>query len=135
MRTRRARKRGFTLVEVMVALVIVAIGLVALVRVQVITIRMTERAARLSRAVRLAETKLAETLAAEKREIGAREGTDDEQSPAMRWRVLTRATKAAALTDAGVEGMREVTVVVTWPDGEREQVVQLGALAREKVGE
>ena len=116
------------------ALLVVGVGLVGLVRVQVISIRLTERAARLARAVRLAETKLAEALAGEKREIGSREGSDDEELPAMRWRVGVRAVRSAGLRDAGVEGLREVTVVVSWPDGEGEPFVQLATLAREKVG-
>ena len=54
---------GFTLVEVIVALVIVSISLLGLIRLHLISISMADSAEMTSQAVLLAEEKIAETLA------------------------------------------------------------------------
>ena len=54
---------GFTLVEVIVALVIVSISLLGLIRLHLISISMADAAEMTSQAVLLAEEKIAETLA------------------------------------------------------------------------
>lgn len=125
-RIRRRAARAFSLIEVMIALLVVAIAMVGLLRLQVVSIRVTDRAAQLSRATLLADAKMAEALAQDKTETGSAEGrVDEEGRKPLRWRVTVSAASPKGLEDAGVKDLRQVSVVVTWEDGAAEKRVQL----------
>ena len=123
---------GFTLIEVLIALAVLAIGLVALLQLHVLSLRSSDRAARQGEALRLASDKLAEALAKPSPEPGAGAGGEEGPMAGMEWRVMVAPAAAAELNGAEAPGLMRVTVEVVWADGPRERKVGLTtyALAR-----
>lgn len=118
-------RRAFTLVEVLIALAILGIGLVALLQLHVLSLRSADRAARQEDALRLATTKLAETLAKPVPEAASGVAEDDDPAAGMSWRVTTRAVESAELGGVEVPSLFRVVVDVSWADGPRERKVSL----------
>ena len=117
---------GFTLVEVLVALAVMALALVALLRLQVISIVMADRAALLTRATLLADAQMTEVRAGPLPGLGVTEGVFEDSGVAeMRWQVVVSPVRVAELDDARTAELRKVAVRVTWRDGERLKRVEL----------
>ena len=123
----RSAADGFTLVEVLVALSIVAIALVTLLHLQLVSIRMTDRAAQMSRAALLADSKMAETVARGHPGIGSESGTVEDAGGGvvLHWQTSVSEMRLGELEDAGVTGLRSVYVKVTWNEGERQEQVHM----------
>ena len=119
----RPNDRGFTLVEVIIAIAFMAVAMVGLLRLQVVSIRTTDHARGLSRAALLADAKMAETLAAGCADAGTVAGTAAGSEAPLDWQV----TVADAHLDEldGIDGPRSVTVRVSWQDGRDRRHVQL----------
>lgn len=111
--TRRARERGFTLLEVLVAFAILAFTLAASYGVFSDASRSVAAGERYGTALALAENRLAEVDAASPDAIWDGAG---EYGEIYRWQVETR-----ALPDSVAESVRLMPVIVsvsvTWPDG------------------
>jgi len=121
-----AASRAFTLVEVIIALAILAIAVVALLRLELISIRMTDRADTLARAALLAQARMAETLGGKYPEIGSESGAEKHVGgAALRWRVDVREAQVEELRAAQVGDMRTVDVLVTWNRGGPHERVRL----------
>jgi len=129
MRARDARPvspRAFTLVEVLVALAIVATALVALLRLQVVSINMTRHATRMGRATLLAHAKMAEARSPEGCAIGSQSGeesTDD--GGVLGWQTDVTQAQLAVLENVNATELRDVRVRVTWRDGAHTREVAL----------
>ena len=127
-------KRGFTLVEVMIAVAVMGIGMLGLLRLQVISIITTDHSRLLSRATTLAESKLAETLAAGCPQPGTTRGRTDDRTP-LDWQVMVADDQPDATPEGEGEhkvrpyGCRRVTVVVQWNEGRSRRDVRLVTLA------
>src|SRR5947209_1590350 len=104
----RARS-GFTLIEVLVAAAVLAIGISAGVRTLGAMAQASAAAADRQTAVRLAGERLAMTEAVEGVSAGNAEGQFDSE-PRFRWQ--QQVSSATNLT-----GVLEVTVTITWRDG------------------
>jgi len=125
---------GFTLVEALVALSILAIGLVPLLHLQLISIRLSERAARLSEAELLARRVMTETLAAGDPAPGTRTGTarGTAAETTFNWETVVHEARIGALDEADVTGLLRLLVRVSWQDGEDRKHVDLATIvARE----
>jgi general secretion pathway protein I len=122
---------AFTLIEVMVALSILAIALVVLLNLQLASIRMTDRAERMSRAARIAYAKMAETLAGGAVEIGTTSGVIEaaEGEPVLHWRAIVTERQIADLEPPGLTGLRDVYVEVTWNEGAHQERVHAATCA------
>ena len=117
---KRSRRRGFTLLEIMIALAIVSIAMVSLLALANRSIGVHDRLQRITQATLLAQQKMAET------EVNARGGTlqatdseggfDDPYS-AYRWQVT--------YADTPLPSVRMVTVTVLWGDEERNELVDI----------
>lgn len=81
----RGRRAGFSLLEVMIALAVIAIALVAAVRTQGQGIRLTREARFTSRAVFMARQALAAAQADPELEPGVKDGRFDEPLDDMAW--------------------------------------------------
>jgi type II secretion system protein I len=121
--------RAFTLIEVLIALAILAIGMVALLQLHVLSLRAADRAARRGEALRLASDKLAEALAKPAPEPAAGVGAEDGPAAGMEWRVTVAPAAAADLNGAEAPGLLRVSVEVAWADGPRERKVGLTTYA------
>ncbi len=113
-------QRGFTLLEVMIALAIISVALVTLLSLGTSSIRVHGRLQHTTQATLLAQQKMAEV------EVGAEQGTlqpnDDEDFFATpfadyRWHI--------AYTDTPLATVKMVTVTVSWGTHEPHEGVDL----------
>jgi len=118
---------AFTLIEVLLALAVLAIGGVTLLELQLSSMRAADRAARQSQAMLLAEQKMAEALAPASIAPGANQGVTDEDTPGgpLDWSVTVADLSSTDILGASTTGLCSVTVDVTWPEGDLERKVQL----------
>ena len=107
---------GFTFVEVLAALVIVSISLLGLLGLHVRSMAMADTAQAASHAVFLAREKLAEAASAYP-EVGVSTGVAEQGTLGMRWRTEVGDCELPELVEAGVAGLRQVSVDVTWSRG------------------
>jgi general secretion pathway protein I len=108
---------GFTLLEVMVALAVVAIALVPLLRLHLLSLDATLRAQDLSTAVLLAQEKMSAMppFPDAGEEQGTFEGPDFDR---FRWQ--TAVTEEEVILAAQPIAIRHLVVTVLWTDGQRE---------------
>ena len=111
------RKGAFTFIEVLVALVIVSISLLALLRLHIISISMTDTAEITSQAVLLANEKIAETLAAGFPEEGTNSGTVEKKALCLHWRTEVTDLQPPSLGGMDITGLRKIFVDVRWKRG------------------
>ena len=104
----RGRRRGFTLVEALVSLVIAAIAFAALVRVASTSVLTKIKSEDYSTAVLLAEMKLSDVRLDGPSLYGEEEGEFDEPYEDFRWRVTT-------IESEDMSGLYSVEVEITWP--------------------
>lgn len=114
---REVAAKAFTFVEVMIALAIVSISLVALLGLHLRSLALVRAAQITSQAVLVADTKMAETLGCGYPELGRRSGTEERNSLTYDWR--TEVSEAGPLRpdNVCVGGLRKVLVDVCWRDG------------------
>ena len=118
--TDRTRNAGFTLLEIMIALAIVAIALVSLLGLANRSIAVQERLQRMTRATLLAQEKMTEIeLAAEAKTLvfEPAAGVFAEPFSDFRWRLEFADTPLPVVT--------QVTVTVAWGAEERNEAVDL----------
>jgi hypothetical protein len=118
----------------LIALSIVAIGLVALLQLQVVSIGLFDRAQLHSRAALLAEAKLAEVLSQGFPELGSDSGTVDEEEIVytFEWQTTVEEVKLPELEEAGAAELRRVHVEVRWQDGSQQRKVEMATLVTGK---
>lgn len=128
----KARKNAFTLIEVLVALVIVAISLVGLIRLNLISIRMTEAAEISSQAVLLANEKIAEALAHGYPEEGTKAGSVEKNASCLNWRTEVTNIEPAHQDALNITGLRRIYVDVSWEQGTRRKHVQMSTYVADR---
>ncbi len=105
---RKGDERGFTLLEVMIALAIISIALVSMLALANRSISVHDRLQRMTQATLLAQSKMAEVESAE---VGdADQGSFDEPFENYRWRVQ--------YSDTPLPSVTMVTVSVDWGDAD-----------------
>ena len=115
---------GFTLLEVMIALAILALVGVAFLRAQAGSIRLLDESNQISLATLLAREKMAELEGKGFPEAGKNSGTGREAYPALRWEQVVTTTELPAI--------RQALVRVLWKDGTRERTLELVAYFAQK---
>lgn len=114
------RCSGFTLLEVMIALAIVSIAMVALLALTNRSIGVHDRLQRITSATLLAQQKMAETEVAARHGIlksTVLQGVFGEPYAAYRWQI--------AYVETPIPSVQMVTVTVLWGDAERNELVDL----------
>jgi general secretion pathway protein I len=138
-RVRAPDDTGFTLLEVMVAVAIVAIALVPLLRLHLMSLDATIWAQDYTTAVMLAQKTLTEKMAPipSERESGEREsgelepgeenGTFDEPAYArFQWQTLIEEKEELTLGEVAQPlEVQRIQVTITWQDGQRSRAYQL----------
>jgi len=108
---------GFTLLEVLISLLIIAIVLITCLRAQNQSIRLYTLSRDMTIATILARQKMGEIEAAGFPELGEEEGDFEEQFPEFTWK------RAVSLTP--FEGARRVDLSIAWKDGTLERRVDV----------
>jgi type II secretion system protein I len=119
------RTKAFTFIEVIVALAIVSISLLALLRLHLISIRMTETAEITSQAVFLAGEKIAEKLAMGYPEEESDSGTVEKNGLPLHWQTEITDLQLPLLDQANITGLRKVLVDVSWKQGTSHKHLQM----------
>ena len=124
---RAPKSNGFTLIEAMAALAVAAISLLALLQLQLISMRTADKAQVMTRAVLLAQAKMAETLSSGYPQVGVQSDTVETEGDQLTWRV--------EVTDAHLplsyrppnsrDRARKLSVDVTWQKGPGEKHIGL----------
>ena len=119
--------RGFSLLEVLVAFIILSLALSVLMRIFSVGTRNAALAGDYSRAVLLAETKLAAAGIETPLQEGIATGGIDER---FRWQTSARMLPAAAGAPGALMpvGLFEVEARIMWKDGVNERAVVLNTL-------
>ncbi len=130
--TEQTRTRAFTFVEVIVALSIVSISLLALLRLHIISIGMADTAQITSQAVFLANEKIAETLAAGFPKEGANSGTVGKNAFCLDWKTEVTDLKLSQLEKEGIAGLRKISVVVNWKQGLGKKHLRMSTLVADR---
>jgi general secretion pathway protein I len=110
---------GFTLLEVMVALAIVAIALVPLLRLHLLSLDATMRAQDLTTAVLLAQEHIAALFPFP--EPGEEKGGyDDPTLAGFRWQTVVTESEVILGESVQLVKLRHIAVTVLWIEGQRE---------------
>lgn len=126
-RPRRAAVRGrhgFTLLEILIALVILGVALTGLLQLEALGVRLRSQAQELTLATFLAQSRMTDVeLDALKQfpELGSRSGDFGEAYPGYRWEVVVAEAPFPITSPA----IREVRIRVFWPTGTREEQLEL----------
>jgi len=121
---RRARRHGFTLVEALASLMLVAVVLPFVIRGVAMSARNAAEADRRAEAVMLAQTKLEQAVLAGAWQTGDAEGNFDERYGAD----AARYTWAMTAADWQGTDYREVTMMVRWQRGQKEKSVAVATV-------
>ena len=128
-RSKTSRRRGFTLVEVLAALLLIAIVLPIVMRGISAGTSSASLARRRTEATSLAQSKLAEIMALEQWRDGELTGTfttaESENAADFSWR--------AELEQWSEENVKQLDLYVTWSTGAGEQDVKLSTLVYDYV--
>jgi len=127
-----ARKGAFTFIEVIIALAIVSISLLALIRLHIISISMAETAEITSQAVFLANEKIAETLALVYPEEGTNSGTVQKNALCLQWRTEVTDLQPPQLGGVDITGLRRIFVDVSWKQGIRWKHLQMSTYVADR---
>lgn len=111
------RSFGFTLLEVMIALAILSIVVVAFLRSQAGSVRLIDEAAYISLATLLAKEKMAELESKRFSEPGKSSGEGGEGFQDFRWEKIISATE--------VWNVQKVQIKVWWKEGNNERTLEL----------
>lgn len=117
-------KKGFTLLEALVSLSILAIGLIAVVRAFSGTLQAGDFSRRLTRAYLLAEGKLSELETTPQDILGTKRGDFGKDHPGYRWETEISSTSNLSI--------QEATVRVFWRKGKKEERIELVTLLQSK---
>ena len=111
------RDKGFTLFEVMVAIAIIAIALLAIMRSLSMSVRVTGESKNIFIATMLARGEMARIEGQGFPDVGEEKGDFDEDYSNFRWE------KNIGLTE--FKELRKVVVTVFWPEGKDERKMEL----------
>ncbi len=118
------RTSGFTLLEVMIALAILALVGVAFLRTQASSVSLVDESAQISMATLLGREKMAELESMGYPELGKKSGMGGETFPQFRWEQIVSSTEIPAL--------RQALVRVLWMEGARQHSLELIAYFAQK---
>ena len=116
---------GFTLIEVLVALAVVAIAVSALLRLQLISIKMTDNTVASTHALFLAQQKIDETIAQSSFGAGTTTGSITLNNRELNWRRTVTDLCLPELDRKDFALLRRVEIDVNWTRGSEDKRLNL----------
>lgn len=113
----RDQKRGFTLLEVMVALSIIAIVLVSVYRMHAQTVSMNNEVRFYATAPMLAEIKMAEIESESLEDIGDDSGDYGDEFPDYRWNIIIDDVESTAL-ESIAKDLKKIDLLISFNNDE-----------------
>jgi type II secretion system protein I len=127
-----ARLRAFTFVEVLVALAIISISLLALLKLHVISIRLADTAEITSQAALLADEKIAEVLAPGYFRLGSNSGTVERNNLRFEWQTEVTDLRLPQLDEASIGGLRKISVDIGWKNGSGKKHLEMSTYVADR---
>ncbi len=121
-------RRGFTIIEVIMALAIVSIALVSLMRLHLVSLRMAYTGRVTSQALMLAREKIAEQLATGFGQPTTDSGTEYKNNLDFHWRTEVTDAELPTINGIVLNDLRRISVEVSFKDGSRQKEVKLSTL-------
>jgi type II secretion system protein I len=128
------KPQAFTLIETVAALAIVSIALLGLLQLNLVSIRVANKAQATTQAVFLAQEKMAEVLSAEFPPMGTRSGIMEDNGARFTWRTEVTDAGGSPQRQLGLRlsGLRRLSVEVTCGEDPSGQQVRLSTYVAEK---
>jgi type II secretion system protein I len=127
-----AHCRGFTFIEVIVALSIVSIAIVALLQLHLVSLRMANTGRLTSQAVMLAQEKIAEQLATGFPDTDTETGIEQYNNVDFNWTTKVTDAALAPMNGVSLDGIRRISVDVKWKHGSGNKTVSLSTLTADR---
>ncbi len=124
----QTKNSGFTFIEVVMALAIVSIALVALLRLHLVSIRMADTSNVRSQALMLAREKIEEQLATGFPQTSTNTGTEHINSLKLKWRTEVTEAELPTINGIRINDLRRISVNVRWDQGPGQKEVKLSTL-------
>ncbi len=130
--TKKVTARAFTFVEVIVALAVVSISLLALLRLHMISVTMADAAETTSQGIFLAEGKISEVLALGYPEVGTNSGSAEKNNLRFYWQSEVADLGLQQVDEADITGLRKISVDVSWKEGVGRKQLQMSTYVADK---
>lgn len=123
-------RRAFTMMEVLVALAIVALVLTGLLQLHLNSVRLAQRAQITARAAQLAQDKLTETLV--KGEWDNSQGRQACGTTELQWQRSVKPASWHYPDGRSLKSLRQVDLTVSWPEGSQSRHMTLTSCVRDE---
>ncbi len=115
---------GLTLIEVLVALAVVATVMIAIVRLHLVSLNLSNQSSQVTQASLLASSKLEQALSVGFPEIGTKQGTETIDNIQMHWKVDVIDKTISLKSDKPLEQLRSVKATTSWKQGQKKKQVE-----------
>lgn len=131
---RHGNAKAFTLIETVAALAIVSIALLGLLQLNLVSIRVADKAQATAKAVFLAQEKMAETMEAGFPQVGTRSGVVDNDGERFAWRTEVTDASGSQQSSLGLrlDRLRKLSVEVACGDNPDSRQVRLTTYVAER---
>ncbi len=132
---RPPRLNGFTLVESMAALAVASIALLALLQLQLLSMRVADKAQVMTQATLLAQEKLAEAISSGYPSVGVTSGTMETEGELLTWRTEVTDARLPAVCRPARTGdrLRTLSVEVSWQRGAGDKHIRMTTCVAENL--
>jgi hypothetical protein len=127
-----SHKGAFTFVEVIAALTIVSISLVALLKLNIVSINITDVSGIICEATFLANEKIAEALADGYPKTGADSGVVEKNALSLSWRREVSDVKSTQLDELEIDDVRRICVNVGWNKGPTYRHIEISTFVADR---
>jgi len=127
LQTRSRRPRGFSLLEVMLAIVVILLGLVPLLHLMVKCMHMHHVAESLTQGTLMAESQLSDLLAKSDLAEGHRQGRCELEASVVEysWSANIEPLPGPMIESVPLTGLWHVTMTLTWVEADKDREVTL----------
>ncbi len=123
--TTKHAQAGLTFIEVIAAMAVVAIGLTALIRLQLVSISATTAAESATRAILIAQEKMDEALTESFEKVYMTSGISRQAGRDYKWQTQITKTQPAHINKLDLAEMRKIDVKVSWMQGNHNKEISL----------